>query len=267
MAGRSRINRALKRNELNQPGVYVLTGEGTDGARRLYIGEADVLGDRLKHHVANKEFWTHLVGFTSTNEGLNKAHIRYIESRLIKLARTANQWEVDNATVPADPPLSEADRADAEWFLGEMLVIFPVLGIDAFEVASVSSVSSPSDPLVGGTGLLHLNERGADAKGREAADGFIVLEGSKARIKETPSIPSSLKNLRSQLLERGVLVLEGKALKLTQDYRFSSPSTASGVFVGGASNGLRAWKDASGRTLKSLQEAETSSVTLPLLLD
>jgi Domain of unknown function (DUF4357) len=47
---------------------------------------------------------------------------------------------------------------------------------------------------------------------------------------------------------------EGEHLIFTQDYRFSSPSTAAGVLVGGASNGRRAWKNQSGQTLKKLQD-------------
>ena len=91
VAGRGQISHALGRDELGQPGVYVLTGPAEEGAPRLYVGEADVLRERLRQHVAGKDFWTRFVAFTSTNEGLNKAHVRYLESRLIELAKAANQ--------------------------------------------------------------------------------------------------------------------------------------------------------------------------------
>ena len=145
---RSQLDRALGREETRQPGVYVLTGSSDDGAPRLYVGEADVLRERLKQHVGGKEFWTRLVAFTSTNEGLNKAHVRYLEARLVGLAKEANQWELDNSTHPSPPPLSEPDRADAEWFLAEMLVIFPLLGIDAFEAASEQAQTSAASATV-----------------------------------------------------------------------------------------------------------------------
>lgn len=114
VANRSQLERALARSEMAQPGVYVLTGQTEDGAAKLYVGEADALGDRIKQHVSGKEFWTRVVAFTSTNEGLNKANVRYLEASLLALAKTANQWALDNGTFPAPPPLSEADRADAE---------------------------------------------------------------------------------------------------------------------------------------------------------
>jgi hypothetical protein len=47
--------------------------------------------------------------------------------------------------------------------------------------------------------------------------------------------------------------------RFTQDYSFSSPSTAAAVVLGRSANGRIEWKDAQGRTLKALQEAEASS--------
>lgn len=87
------------------------------------------------------------------------------------------------------------------------------------------------------------------------ADGFVVLKGSRARGKEVESIHDFLSELRKQLLERGVLIAEGGGLVFTQDFRFSSPSTATGVLVGGKANGRLAWKDQRGITLKALQQA------------
>ncbi|MGP9551244.1 MULTISPECIES: GIY-YIG nuclease family protein [unclassified Halomonas] len=259
VANRSQLERALARSEMAQPGVYVLTGQTEDGAAKLYVGEADALGDRIKQHVSGKEFWTRVVAFTSTNEGLNKANVRYLEASLLALAKTANQWALDNGTFPAPPPLSEADRADAEWFLAEMLVIFPLLGIDAFEAASSQAAGSSSEqeepPLT-----LYLNERGAEGTGREVADGFVVLKGSLARAEETVSIHDYMREQRQLLQERGVLSpLDGKMV-FTQDFRFSSPSTAAGVLVGGSANGRLAWKDANGKTLKAIQDVRLANI-------
>lgn len=253
VANRSQLEGALKRSEMTQPGVYVLTGQTDDGAAKLYIGEADALGERIKQHVAGKEFWTRAIAFTSTNEGLNKANVRYLEARLLGLAKGANQWAVENTAYPAPPPLNEADRADAEWFLAEMLVIFPLLGIDAFESASSQTDVSSAEP-AGPPLTLHLNERGANGSGREVTGGFVVLKGSLARAEETVSIHEYMREQRQLLKDRGVLSPHKDKLVFTQDFRFSSPSTAAGVLVGGASNGRIAWKDASGKTLKAIQE-------------
>jgi len=252
VASRTQLGQALQRDEMGRPGVYLLLGPGEGGAERLYVGEADVLRDRMKQHASRKDFWTRFVAFTSSDESLNKAVVRYLEARLIGLAKAANQWEIENSSIPAEPPLSEADRADAEWFLGEMRIIYPLLGVDAFESAASDDAS------VATGGLLHLRERGGEARGREVADGFVVLEGSRARASEVQSIQESMRDLRRQLQERGVLAADGLHLVFTQDYRFASPSAAAVVLVGGSANGRRAWKDASGIPLKQIQDTRAS---------
>jgi hypothetical protein len=167
---------------------------------------------------------------------------------LIALAKAANQWQLDNSAIPGEPPLSEADRADADWFLDEMLLIYPILGVDAFESAAAET------PAPDAAAELKLAQRGAEDRGRETKDGFVVLAGSRARATEVPSIHAYLSELRQQLLGRGVLVADGEHLVFTQDFRFSSPSTAAGVLVGGAANGRRAWRS-HGRMLKEIQAA------------
>lgn len=247
VASRAQLLGALQRDELTRPGVYVLAGPDDDGSSRLYIGEADALGDRLRSHAKTKDFWTWFVAFTSADENLNKAHVRYLEARLLALARAAKQWELDNTTAPSDPPLSEADRADADWFLQEMLLIYPILGIDAFENAA----SDPT-PAAAVTDLV-LEMREADARGRETKDGFVVLAGSRARGTEVPSAKPWLRDLRRQLMERGVLEADGEHFVLTQDYRFSSPSQAAAVLIGSAANGRKAWRTPDGRMLREVQ--------------
>ncbi len=252
VASRTQLSDALQRDELTRPGVYVLAGMGDDGESRLYIGEADALDQRLRSHASKKDFWTWFVAFTSTDESLNKAYVRYLEARLITLARTANQWTVENSASPNEPPMSEADAADAEWFLNEMLLIYPILGIDAFEIAA-SEAAPP-----GGADDLVLDQRGGQGRGRETKDGFVVLAGSRARASEVPSAQAWLTDLRSKLTERGVLVEDAGTLLFTQDYRFTSPSAAAAVLVGGNANGRKVWRDGEGRTLRDIQDSRAS---------
>ena len=109
---RSLFGEAKKRRELARTGVYVLVGPPEEsGLPRVYIGEGDPIKPRLDQHAANKDFWTSLVAFTSKDENLNKAHVQYLESRLIDLASQAKRCILDNGNNPALPSLSEADMA------------------------------------------------------------------------------------------------------------------------------------------------------------
>ncbi len=240
---------ARQRPEMKRAGVYILWGPNEPGQwPRVYVGEADGLLSRFDQHAKSKDFWTHAAVFTSKDQNLNKAHVQYVESRLVALASEANRCELDNGNVPQLPTLSEADAADAEGFLENVLLCLPVVGVNVFEMARVSEQK--------GRPLL-LRAKGIEAQGVESPEGFVVRAGSKAVKKETLSIPAYLTDLRRALVVKGVLADAGETYSLTQDYNFSSPSNASGVLLGAASNGRDQWKDANGRSLKELQGAES----------
>ena len=78
-------------------------------------GEVDTLRPRLDQHVETKDFWTRLVAFSSKDLNLNKAHIRYLESRLVALAQQSKAWTIENANAPQPANLSDADTAGRHW--------------------------------------------------------------------------------------------------------------------------------------------------------
>ena len=81
------IEEVRSREELKRPGVYVLWDAG--GSEQLpsaYVGEGNVLLPRLDSHMKSKDFWTHGVAFISKDQSLNKAHVQYLEARLVQLA-------------------------------------------------------------------------------------------------------------------------------------------------------------------------------------
>jgi Domain of unknown function (DUF4357) len=252
VTSRSDYTRVRRRDEWSRPGVYLLIGptEGETTKDMLYIGEADDVRDRLDHHIRNKEFWTSVIAFTSKDDNLNKAHVRYLEARLIQVAAEADRVAVENSTAPPLPRLSEADRADMEGYLAEMLVILPVLGVVAFE--SVARTAPAADS-------LRLMAKRCDATGADGSEGFTVFAGSVARLDETPSIHAFLTALRQRLIDEAVLHPDGGGLRFAKPYVFASPSTAAGVVTGRNANGLIMWKDSAGRTLKERQEAALGS--------
>jgi hypothetical protein len=65
------------------------------GSLLLYVGEAENIRDRVKAHL-EKDFWNQIVYFISKDENLTKAHIRYLEGKLIEQARQANRALVTN---------------------------------------------------------------------------------------------------------------------------------------------------------------------------
>lgn len=104
--------------------------------------------------------------------------------------------------------------------------------------------------------MLFCRNKGAVARGQRTADGFVVLRGSAAVLKERPSAESYPYVLaqRKQLIADGTLVERNGFFVFTKDTEFSSPSAAAAVIHGGSANGLTAWKTEDGRMLKQLDE-------------
>lgn len=240
------------REELQQTGVYLLVGprEDSDGDK-LYVGEGDPVQPRLDQHYAKKDFWTRAVFFVAGPGQLNKAHVQFLEAQLIRRALAAKRMPLENGNQPTEPTLSEADRADMEVFLDNMLGMLPVLGIQAFEQSQL--------PAKVDRDLLRCEGKGIVATGHDTPQGFVIRAGSFASKNHLPSLTKHFPRvtlLRDELLANGVLVVDGTMLRLTQDYTFSSPSMASSIVLGRTSNGRIEWKTTTGLTLKELQQAE-----------
>ena len=200
----------------------------------------------MDSHLREKDFWTTVIAFTSKDDNLNKAHVRYLEARLLQLAKEADRAALKNGNGPAVPRLSEADQADMEGYLEEMLTILPLLGVSAFE--ALERQAEPQDQ-------LRLSARKPRPPGRTPPTDSSSSRAPLARASEVPSIHGYLSDLRAKLVADGVLAPEGIHLRFTKPYAFDSPSTAAGVVLGRAANGRVEWKDAAGVTLKQRQIA------------
>jgi Domain of unknown function (DUF4357) len=243
---RALLSEAKARKELIRTGVYILLGPPEEsGLPRIYVGEGDPIRPRLESHAAKKDFWTSCIAFTSKDEHLNKAHVQYLESRLVTLAAQAKRCVLENGNDPALPSLSEIDAADANGFLGELLLCCPLLGLNVFTIPT----AAPST-----TRVLTLAAKGITAQGAELADGFLVKVGSQAVVEVVTSCAPYLKQLREAMVANGVLASKNGILIFTQDYLFGSPSTAAGVVLGRSTNGREAWKTKDGKMLKEVQD-------------
>lgn len=242
---RTNYKQVLGRPEFDRTGVYVLVGSSeTSVLPTIYVGEGDPVKDRLNQHYSKKDFWDWAVFFVTKDSSLNKAHVQHLEARLHELATAAKQCNLDNGCVPAPPTLSEAERADVESFLLDILSIVPLLGLGVFE--QVTTDRHTAEHLV-------LEAKGIKALGYEDPKGFVVRKDSQLVKEEVPSIHQYMSTLRSDLRKQGVIVENGSCFVFARDHVFPSPSTAAGVILGRAANGRIEWKTKSGVTLKQLQ--------------
>lgn len=239
---------------LATPGIYVLIGDDPDEQfeHQIYVGQGEDVGKRLKQHQGddNKEFWNDTVVFVSGNESLNRAHISHLESSLIRLATDAKRALLVNGNQPADPRMAASDTAVADGFLAEMLAIFPVLGVTAFDLPTAKASVQRRRYFLAGPDT--------SGEGEERSDGFFVYAGALARIHETPSLDATFKRLRDRLVSAGTLQEADGCYHLTEDTLFSSPSSAAAALLGRSANGRTEWKDADSVALKDRQIQEAS---------
>lgn len=237
----------LKRQELDNSGVYILFNRSADSdLPQVYIGEADVLKDRLPHHNA-KDFWTEIIVFVAQDETLNKAAVRYIESMLVSRAKQDKLAQLENGNTPAIKNISEADEAVMTEFIEDIVFLLSVLGYKIIR-SKFSQTEEKAATVLFAKGV------GVEAKGKETDEGFIVFEGSQARLEQTKSVSKYEIEARKKLLDLGVLELRDQYYIFTQDYVFTNPSLAAGVVFGRRCNGRTEWKTKSGETLKQIQE-------------
>ena len=140
------------RPELQSAGVYILIGRETDELGNefpvAYIGQAEDIRKRVDQHDGSKDFWDQTMFCISANNGLNRAHITWLEWSLMAQADKAKRCRLENGLTHSEPMLTESEKADVRSFLNEMLRLMPVMGVHIFEearteVADSSAVSAP----------------------------------------------------------------------------------------------------------------------------
>lgn len=269
---RSKLAEALRREETSRTGVYLLVGSDPDqpGKMRIYVGEADCVRDRLKMHAKDpsKDFWQRAVMVTSKDANLTKAHVRYLENRLVQAAKVAGRATVANGNQPSEKQLPESDVADMEFFLQQLQLALPIVGVDALRSkpkASQAGLPNTASVLNLDEGLelvLESKKHGINATAIEKDGEVTILAGSTATASDKFKT-NTYAELRNGLIADHVLTLgpEGDFFVFNADVSFPSPSAAAAVVFNRNSNGRTAWKvKSTGQTLKDWQDEQLEQV-------
>jgi len=244
---RIKIKDCSDRDDLSSTGVYLLFGKDDTGKDQVYIGEAESILKRLNQQLTQKDFWNETIVFISKDENLNKAHIKYLENRLHEIAKSANRYTVDNSIIPTQSSISESDRAEMEEFIEYIKMLVNTLGHKVFEEKREFKPKQKQES------FFIKAARGADGQGEPTSDGFVVFKNSKAAATIVNSMTPNFIIYRQKLIDEGVLVDKGEYLEFSDDYIFSSPSTAAAMVMGRNANGLTEWKSKDGKTLKEFE--------------
>jgi hypothetical protein len=268
----------LARPETDRTGIYILHGPDTaDPLRtRAYIGEADSVRQRIGESAGKRDFWETAVVVTVADEALTKGHVRYLEARLIEIAKASGRVVLDNTQMPPSERrhLPEADRANMEAFLANLRVILPVIGLDllkprpqsAAKTGLITAEGASTQEAVGVRFEIR-HRSGVSAIAVEEDGEFIVLAGSQA-LKNTDYTHNSYARLKDELITDGILkeTSDPQRYEFARSFPFKSPSAAGSVILDRNTNGRTRWYvQGSKLTYHEWQESRAGLQPKPIL--
>ncbi|MEE1247472.1 MAG: GIY-YIG nuclease family protein [Acutalibacteraceae bacterium] len=234
---------SCQRKDICGTGVYFLLCQEDDGTDSVYIGEAENVYERLCQHIydykSGKEtyYWNTAISFVGRD--LNKALIRYVENRLVEIAKECNRYNILTKSTYKNTVIKESHRASMDEFISNLSVLLNAMGYKILVPIPTPTIN---------TVYLYCKSGQAEAKGFISPGGFTVMEGSKVSDHLAASFQNGAKSyyeLRKKLEADGTIV-DGFFKK---NYEFSAPSAASSVVLGRSSNGKNEWKTEQGVNL------------------
>lgn len=252
-------------------GVYFLFGR-RDGDDTVYIGESENTLERIGQHLPDKDFWNEVVIFTNKDQNLTKAHVQYLEAKLLERTRRRNRYAVANGNCPTAASLAPAERAPMDEFIENMRLVLGALGYRLLEPKSESSsgageeTASVDAETEGASedyldAIFYFEPGDAEATGELTDEGFLVHEGSTASTNEVDSLGDTYVRARDDLVQSNRLERDGDVLRFTEDVLCSSPSYAASIVAGSMRSGPRSWKDQNGTSLQEREKEVSAALT------
>ncbi|PYG34415.1 GIY-YIG nuclease family protein [Pelagimonas varians] len=260
-----RLPDGLRRPEAKQTGVYVLLGQDESGSL-AYIGEAENMADRLRQHASQKDWWDEVVLVTTAGDGLHKAHVKYLESRLVEIAKDAGVMRLENGNIPTRASLNEAATANMESFLETLHMVLPAIRVDLFQSRKRTLSPHQIETPITKSELIFeftVQRNNVCATAIQVEDELVMRKGSRVRSEWAGDRQPKTYywKLHDELVANGTIRKDGQAGILTEDVAFTSPSAAASIAAGRSANGRKGWKLPSGQTYadweaKQLEKAE-----------
>jgi len=256
--------------ETAKPGVYFLFEARLGDSKPLaYVGESESVIGRLTSHDREKDFWNEVVLFTSKDENLTKAHVKFLEASLVAIAKQADRYEVVNGNTPPESSLPRADRAAMAEFIENVRMVLGTLGYpileplirQRLEPPQQEGTALPSTVRKSGASDLVFKVNNLVAHGAVTDEGFVLKKGSQVSRINTDSAAMRVVKTKEQLLADGRLKSEGDHLVLAEDFLLSSSSYGAVLVAGTSRSGPQSWLTPDGRTLKSIEDAAVGGDT------
>lgn len=250
------------RDELKQNGIYFLFGRDEDKQKNVtYIGQATNRKNgegvllRVQEHTrdSHADYFNDVIILTTQNNSFGPTEISYLENKFTQLAKESGRYIVKNGNEPNPGNVTEEKQSELDEVVENVLMIVGTLGYRVFIPMTTNveqQTRNDAEQYLYLKRKMKKSNQIIEAKCERTTEGFVVLEGSQVEMIDSSAIPTSLKELRKELIKENVIkdgILQEKQL-------FSSPSYAAAFVLGMNTNGRMDWKDKDGKTLKELEE-------------
>ncbi|HTF64647.1 MAG TPA: GIY-YIG nuclease family protein [Edaphobacter sp.] len=202
----------------------------------MYIGESEDVGERIRNHDTKLDWWTKVILITTSANNLHKAHVKYLESRLVEEARRAGRFKLMNGNTPPRSSLSEGAKSNMEQFVEHVLLLLPAIRVDGFLLKirpqSVNGLGSAHTESIPSVEFQLRTPRNGVAGTAKLEDGeFVVQPGSVGRMAWEGAPEHNYKKLFDEVVANGVFIPEGMNRVFKEAYAFTSPSAAGAVLI------------------------------------
>ncbi len=247
---------------LNNSGVYFLLSRNKNDELQVYIGQADVRNDGtgvlsriIEHSIKNKEkekdeeYFSEAVILTTQNNSFGKTEISYLENRFTSLAKETARYYIINKNTPNRSNVTEEKELELEDFIEYSKIVLGILGYKIFvPLIKRESNNKEQEELM----LYIFNKKQVVAQCKRTREGFVVLKGSKIRMKNNKSLSDTTKAMQKKCVENEEIV--NGILKI--DILRNSPSAAADFVLSRSAIGKDVLKTKEGLSLNDLEEKE-----------
>jgi len=229
--------------------IYYLIGStDTESKQQLYVGEAEVVIDRLKQQNKTQDFWNIAIAVISKTQYFTKTHIKYLEWFSFNEANKVERFKLENKSIPNIPHISESMESDLLDNFDTIKLLVSTLGYPIFD-----EIRKPKKE-----DILICKGKDAYAEGEYSEDGLIVFKGSKCNLKESKTAGSWVIGMRKNLIDQDILKLDNNGYIFESDHIFNSPSAAAATVLARRANGWIEWKYKNGKTLDDVKRKNLS---------
>lgn len=201
----------------------------------------------------------------SKDDNLTKAHVKYLESRVIQIANSIKRYKIENSNQSQASSLPMADKDAMEEFSIHIKLLLGILGHKLLENVAPAKTNQINTNFsfqthdekstnITSNIELFLITKGLKASALQTDEGIVVLEGSEAAKDYTNNLQIGYRELREKLVNDGTLQLQDNKYIFQKNQLFPTASPAAAVIVGYNINGRAQWKDITGTSLKEIEE-------------